>query len=160
MELWISLFKGIMSQPSSTFVARKIKQKLRRNFSEIFFGTPFIYEHINMPKRANNFLRTRFSFCSVALLNHLNKLSFIASLWISQMEGCACANVNIALQKIQNKTMQGENLAVVSLTWLYSTFFFEYFLVKKNIIKETVKWTLISIYMLASSSSVFLSPDC
>ena len=28
-------------QPSSMFVAREIKQKLRRNFSEVFFGTPF-----------------------------------------------------------------------------------------------------------------------
>ena len=37
-----------MSQPSSIFVARKIKQKLRRKFSEFFFGTPFSYSQSNI----------------------------------------------------------------------------------------------------------------
>ena len=31
-----------MSQPFSICVARKIKQKLRCKFSEVFFGTPFM----------------------------------------------------------------------------------------------------------------------
>ena len=40
-ELWISPFKWVMSQTSSMFVAREIKRKLKRKFSEVFFGTPF-----------------------------------------------------------------------------------------------------------------------
>ena len=37
-ELWISSFKWIMSQPSN-LVAREIKQKLKRKFSEFFWPT-------------------------------------------------------------------------------------------------------------------------
>ena len=38
-ELWIPLFKWNMSQPSSMFVAREIKQKLRRIFVRFFLAT-------------------------------------------------------------------------------------------------------------------------
>ena len=45
-KLWIPPFQWVMSQLSSMFVAREIKQKLRR----IFFWTPCNYNHTDAEK--------------------------------------------------------------------------------------------------------------
>ena len=44
-KLCIPPFQWIMSNPSSMFVAREIKQKLPRKFNERFFASPFIFRY-------------------------------------------------------------------------------------------------------------------
>ena len=60
IELRISPFKWVKSQPSSMFVFREIKQKLRRKFSEVFLWHPLgLVLAILIEKASCTFAQTR-----------------------------------------------------------------------------------------------------